>query len=115
MIRKKRRHDHTHESHELFWLYLQHKETLNELKKINSKLRKIMGKIEDLNAKVDEMQSSIDLKQEQIAAAIAAFEQQIADLQALVNAGSAATPEQLQAVIDKLDAAKIDLQSTPTA
>jgi peptidoglycan hydrolase CwlO-like protein len=72
----------------------------------------LVAKIDDLNTKVDELQASLDTKQAQIAAAIAAFEQTIADLTAQLGTGGA-TDSQLQAVIDKLDAAKADLEATP--
>lgn len=55
-----------------------------------------------------------DAKQQQIADAIAAFEKTIADLTAQINSG-AATPEQLQTVVDNLNAAKTDLEATPVA
>jgi septal ring factor EnvC (AmiA/AmiB activator) len=76
-------------------------------------LRQIMSAISDLNDKVDALQVSLDAKQAQIAAAIAAFEQTIADLTAQLSTG--ATAEQIQDVITKLDAAKTDLESTPDA
>ncbi len=71
-----------------------------------------MATIEEVNQAVADLQTSLDAKQDQIAAAIAAFEQSIADLQAQIAAGSA-TPEQLQTVVDNLSAAKSDLEATP--
>ena len=52
--------------------------------------------------------ASVDAKQAAIAAAIA-------DLQAQIAAGSGATAEQLQGVVDKLSATQADVDSTPTA
>lgn len=72
-----------------------------------------MSKIDDLNALVADLQASVDTKQASLAAAIAAFEQTIADLQALLATG--ATEAQLQTVIDSVTAAKTDLEATPTA
>lgn len=88
---------------------------LSKLDYIIKQNKQIMGQIEDLTSQVDDLQASIDTKQAAIASAIAAFEQTIADLQAQIAAGSVATPAQLQAISDKLTAAKADLESTPTA
>ncbi len=73
----------------------------------------IMSKIDDLNQAVADLQASVDAKQEQIATAIAAFEQTIADLRALLGQG--VTDAQLQTVIDNVTSAKTDLEATPTA
>lgn len=70
-----------------------------------------MATIAELSAKVDELQVSLDAEQQKIADAIAALKQVIADLQAIVD--GAATPEAIQAVVDKVDAVKADLESTP--
>jgi len=93
---------------------------LHEIEKINSNQsiiiqnqNKIMAKIDELNQTVVDLQATVDSKQAQIAAAIAAFEQTIADLTAQLGTG--VTDAQLQSVIDNLSAAKSDLESTPTA
>lgn len=100
-------HSHNHELHKI-------KDDISLILKQN---KQIMGKIDDLNALVKELQASVDAKQDSLATAIAAFEKTIADLQAIIagNAGSGATDEQLQSVIDSIAAAKSDIESTPTA
>jgi peptidoglycan hydrolase CwlO-like protein len=85
----------------------------HKLNSIIKKLNVIMGKVEDLQQVVSDLQTSLDAKQEAIAAAIAAFEQTIADLTAQLATG--ATADQLQAIIDSVTAAKTDLEGTPTA
>lgn len=76
--------------------------------KLKKNHQKIMATLEELNAKADALQASVDAKQAAIAAAIA-------DLQAQIAAGSGATAEQLQGVVDKLSATQADVDSTPTA
>jgi septal ring factor EnvC (AmiA/AmiB activator) len=80
------------------------------LKKLNKKLNTIMANINDLTAKVDALQASLDAEQQQIADAIAALNQSIIDLQAMVADGG--TVEERQALADKLDAIKADLEGT---
>jgi len=75
---------------------------------IHQKLDKTMATIEEVQQAVADLQATVDTTQAAIAAAIKALEDQIA-------AGSAATPEQLQAVIDSLKAVQSDVASTPTA
>lgn len=72
------------------------------------KLNNQMATIQDVQDALTALQSSIDAKQQAIADAIAALEAQIA-------AGSAATPEQLQTIVDGLKSAQADVDSTPTA
>ena len=74
---------------------------------LNQNLIKIMATIEEVQQAVTDLQASVDAKQDAIAAAIAALEAQVA-------AGGAATPEQLQDIIDKLKATQADVDSTPT-
>ena len=69
-----------------------------------------MVTIQQLSAKVDTLQAALDAEQQQIADAIAALQQTVEDLQALVVDGG--TEEERQAVSDKLDAVIADLQST---
>lgn len=71
-----------------------------------------MASIQELSAKVDELQVDLDAKQEQIASALASLQQTVTDLQAQLADGG--TPEDRQAVLDKLNAVIADLQSTPT-
>lgn len=81
---------------------------LEVLLSINQKLNKTMATIEEVQQAVADLQATVDTTQAAIAAAIKALEDQIA-------AGSAATPEQLQAVIDSLRAVQTDVSSTPTS
>lgn len=85
-------------------------EILKELHKINHKLDIMANTIVDLTAKVDALQVSLDAEQEQIATAIAGLNQTITDLQAIVANGG--TEAERQALADKLDAIKTDLEST---
>mgnify|MGYP003402404081 CR=1 FL=1 len=76
-----------------------------------------MPTLQELNQKVTELQDAIDIEQQQVAdllaqkeTAIAALTQANADLELLVADGG--TAEERQAVLDKLNAAKADLEST---
>lgn len=69
-----------------------------------------MPTIQELNAKVDELQTALDAEQEAINAAINSLNTTITDLQALVAAGG--TEAERQAVLDKLNAIKADLEAT---
>ncbi len=69
-----------------------------------------MATLEELNVKVDELQVTLDTEQEQIAQALADLNGVIADLQAQVAEGG--SPEERQAVLDKLEAIKADLEGT---
>lgn len=76
-----------------------------------------MATLQELQDKVAELQVSVDAEQAQIQQlldtqnnTIAQLNQQIADLQALVDA--APTPEQLQSVVDGLQAIKTDIEGT---
>lgn len=81
---------------------------LEVLLSINQKLNKTMATIEEVQQAVADLQATVDQTQAAIAAAIKALEDQIA-------AGSVATPEQLQAVIDSLRAVQTDVSNTPTS
>jgi len=74
-------------------------------------------KFDELQQLATDLQTSLDAKQDQIAAKIAADKQTIADLQAIIDAGTgnATTDAQLQGVIDSLTASKADLEGTATA
>lgn len=76
----------------------------------NIKLNTIMATITELTTKVDELQVALDLEQAQIAEAIAGLEQSITDLTALVAEGGTAVER--QALADKLQALKEDLEGT---
>lgn len=76
-----------------------------------------MATLAELEAKLAELQETVDAEQVQIAellegqkTTIAGLEVKIAELQAMVD--SAPTPEQLQAVIDGLEAIKSDISGT---
>ena len=83
---------------------------LHELEIIKSNQQKIMASIAELSAKVDTLQTALDTEQEQIAAAIAALQQTVTDLNAIIAEGG--TAEERQALSDKLDAVITDLQGT---
>ena len=70
-----------------------------------------MSTIEQLNEKADVLQATVDTFQAKTIAAVQSLQETIADLQNQIANG--ATPEQLQAVADKLEATKADLESTP--
>ena len=76
-----------------------------------------MATLEELQAKLAELQETVDSEQAQIAELLAtqettikALEEKIAELQALVAA--APTPDQLQTVVDGLQAIKEDIAGT---
>jgi archaellum component FlaC len=81
-----------------------------QITQINNKLERIMATFDEINAKLDTLQAALDNEQAQIASAIAGLEQTILDLQSQIANG--ATPEQLQAVADKLTAIQTDLEGT---
>lgn len=89
-------------------------------------IEELNTQVADLNAKADALQVSLDAEQEQLAALLATNAQvvtdlntRIAELQAIIDAGGSATPEQLQALsdgiktaTDKLDTTKADLEGS---
>lgn len=92
-------------------------EMLQLLKNNNLKLNTIMSQVTDLIAKVDELKVSLDVEQAQVAATIAALEAAVgtletvnAELQALVAEGG--TVAERQELADKIEAVKLDLEST---
>ena len=89
------------------------KQVLELLKLQNLKINTIMATIAQLTQKVDDLQAALDAEQQEILAAIAELETAVAELQALVADGG--TQEQRQALADKLDAVKADLESTVEA
>jgi chromosome segregation ATPase len=73
--------------------------------------------LEEISAKADELQTALDAEQQQVAtllaekdATIATLGETITDLQTQIADGG--TAEQRQAVLDKLNALKADLEST---
>ena len=85
-------------------------EILQKLNHIINHQHEIMASITELTAKVDALQTSLDAEQEQIKTAIDGLNQSITDLQAIVAEGG--TAEERQALADKLDAIKTDLEGT---
>lgn len=76
-----------------------------------------MPTLQELETKADELQTALDAEQQQVAdliaqkdAAIAGLNETIANLEQQVADGG--TPEQRQAVLDKLNAIKADLEAT---
>jgi len=84
--------------------------TIHENKITSKQIEQIMASIQELSAKVDELQVSLDLEQEAVSNAIAGLTQTIADLQEQLANG--VTPEAVQAIIDKVEAVKADLEGT---
>lgn len=72
--------------------------------------KQIMATIQELSAKVDELQTKIDTEQQQVADALATLNQTVSDLQALIVDGG--TQAERQAIMDKLNSAISDLEST---
>lgn len=78
-----------------------------------------MATIKEIQAKADELQVSLDAEQQQVAdllaqkdAAITTLNETIAALEAQQADGG--TPEERQAVLDKLNGLKTDLEATVT-
>lgn len=69
-----------------------------------------MANIQELTAQVLQLKADLDTEQEQIAAALEALNQAIADLQALVVNGG--TEAERQALADALTAISNDLKAT---
>jgi formate-dependent nitrite reductase cytochrome c552 subunit len=91
-----------------------HSEDDDIQKLILKNLQIIMGKLEDLDQKVNELQSTVDDVQEKIATRLAADDAIIAELKAKLEAGAGITNDELQSVIDKVEAARADLAATST-
>lgn len=69
-----------------------------------------MPTLAELNDKVDELQTALDAEQEQVQSAISTLEQTVADLQAQQSDGG--TPEERQAILDKVNSVITDLKGT---
>lgn len=82
-------------------------EVIKILKQLNQKLDTMANSIADLTKKVDALQQALDTEQEQIAAALARLQTTIDELRA-----SNGTEEERQALADKLDAIKADIEGT---
>jgi uncharacterized coiled-coil DUF342 family protein len=77
---------------------------------ILKKIHNMANTIKDLTEKVDALQASLDAEQLQIAKAIEDLNTVITDLRAAAEANG--TEEERQALADKLDAIKTDLEGT---
>lgn len=74
------------------------------LKRIMEKLSLIAHQGDTIMATIENVQEAIAAEKLQVTTALEALKAQVADLQAQVAAGSAATPEQLDALIVAIDA-----------
>jgi ABC-type transporter Mla subunit MlaD len=72
----------------------------------------IVATLAELNQKVTDLQAAVDAEQQEIADALAALQTEIQRLTDIIAAGSGATPEELQTVVDNLNAVIADVQST---
>jgi uncharacterized protein YlxW (UPF0749 family) len=81
----------------------------SELILIKKQNKKIMATLAELQQAVADLQTSVDTKQQAIADAIKALEDQIAN-----NSGTI-TEADLQPIVDSLKATQADVDSTPTA
>lgn len=79
---------------------------------ITEKLDQIMANIQELTAKVNELQTALDAEQVQIMEAINQLNEEITRLREDVAQGG--TVEERQALADRLDAIKADLEGTVT-
>jgi uncharacterized coiled-coil protein SlyX len=84
---------------------------------LTSKFKTIMATLEELQVKLAELQETVDAEQAQISELVAGqqstivgLEAQIAELKALLD--GAITPEQIQSVVDGLEAIKSDISGT---
>lgn len=69
-----------------------------------------MANIQELTAQVTQLQADLDVEQQQVADALAALNQAIADLQVLVADGG--TEAERQALSDALTSISVDLKGT---
>lgn len=82
---------------------------LNQIIKQNTTT---MATIQELNAKVTELQAAVDTEQQEIADALAALQTEVQRLTDIIAAGSGATPEELQSVVDNINTVIADVQTS---
>lgn len=75
-----------------------------------AKLDQIMSTLQELKAKVDQLQSTLDTEQEQMRAKITELEG--INAQPLAQVADGGTPEERQALSEKLNAVIEDIKST---
>jgi chromosome segregation ATPase len=83
---------------------------IKQLSQLLKNQEKIMATLKEISEKADQLQASLDAEQAVILEAIAGLQQTIADLQANITDGG--TAEERQAVVDKLEGIKTDLEGT---
>lgn len=87
-------------------------EVLLKLDHIIKHQHEIMATVAELNAKVTELQAAVDAEQQEIADALAALQAEVQRLTDIIAAGGGVTPEELQTVVDNLNAVISDVTST---
>lgn len=92
------------------WITIINLSDKKQLSNINNKLNTIMASIQELSDKVDELQVKLDAEQVQVQAALATLQTTVDELTAQLADGG--TPESRQAVVDKLNSAIADLETT---
>ena len=90
----------------------QDSEIITLLKKIITQNTNTMATIAQLTEKVDALQTSLDAEQSEIQAAIDALNTTVQELRDQVANNSGGTVEERQALADKLDSIKTDLEGT---
>jgi ABC-type transporter Mla subunit MlaD len=102
-----------------FHIHVDNTETEKKLNKIHSHLdyiikqnTEIMATIAQLTEKVDALQASLDAEQQEIQDAINALNTTVQELRDQIANNEGGTVEERQALADKLDSIKSDLEGT---